>query len=645
MTYNRFLYNTALYNAGRDEVGAVAKSVIQAHTGPHIQAVVAGTSGVTFISDFTVTEGIVKPPPTSYRFPDLHVWLRVVRPGSKNLAANIFGQAYLDLPAAIYPSNRIPDLPASIYGLFQQDLGAIIEGSLAIRDLPAIIQATTSYLAASIVSFYAPDLGGRVIIEQPGNLGARIHSPLDLSAIIGAVNFGDLGAVMDIISVKDLAARVFSQFGKDLFGFVRSIIADTADLPTVVRLSTDPGLPATIFPVPNDLGGTISPKVPSDLGATINFAQPGTPYNLQSIINMIGANNLSGSVTAFPVGERDRFLPVRIGAVGNQPSLAASISASGGIKSLGATLTANSGLSDLSAYLRVGETFVTAILTISTMASRGLRATIGCPGCEGGSANHNLPAYARAQLKGDVAAYIEAYAEHNLGASINSPAIVYAMDTIDVVFSPFRYRFNTLFRATDTIPISFVPFRGKDVGAFIFGELARDDLPAALTIVFPQPRVTPNVNRITAADLRAGQDLNIKDVRLTMEGTFLEYFYVNGTEQAFIRDAYEDWVINIAAFTEIADDLFGDFASSRVRRLGDISSYATLDEAVRAAIQAVLGVSQQNSMGAAITGTGGASGLSANLNTLDYGVNIGDFTARINQVYDDDFGATIIGEL
>jgi len=216
------------------------------------------------------------------------------------------------------------------------------------------------------------------------------------------------------------------------------------------------------------------------------------------------------------------------------------------------------------------------------------------------------------------------------------------MDTIDVVFNPFRYRFNTLFRATDTIPISFVPFRGKDMTAFIFGELARDDLPAALTIVFPQPKVTPSVNRITAADLRAGQDLSIKEVRLTMEGTFLEYFYVNGTDQAFIRDAYEDWVINIAAFTEIADDLFGDFASSRVRRLGNISSFATLDEAVRASIDAVLGVSQQNNMGASVTGTGGASGLSANLNTLAYGVNIGDFTARINQVYDADFGATII---
>jgi hypothetical protein len=218
------------------------------------------------------------------------------------------------------------------------------------------------------------------------------------------------------------------------------------------------------------------------------------------------------------------------------------------------------------------------------------------------------------------------------------------MDTIDVVFNPFKFRFNTLFRATDTIPFSFSPFRGKDMGAFIFGELSGSDLPATLTTTFLQPKVTPNVNRITAADLRSGQDLNIREVRLTMEGTFLEYFYVNGTDQAFIRDAYENWVINVAAFQEIAEDLFGDFASSRVCRLGNISSYATLDEAIRACIDSVLGTDQLMSLGASITGTGGSSGLPANLNVLVPGGNIDDFTATINQVYADDFGASITGD-
>ena len=78
MAYGRFLYNTALYNAGREEVGAVARSIIQAHTGPHIQAVVGSTGGVSFISDFVIQEGTVTKPPSRYEFPDLQAWLQLL---------------------------------------------------------------------------------------------------------------------------------------------------------------------------------------------------------------------------------------------------------------------------------------------------------------------------------------------------------------------------------------------------------------------------------------------------------------------------------------------------------------------------------------------------------------------------------------
>jgi hypothetical protein len=645
MPYNRFLYNTALYNAGREEVGAIAKSIIQAHTGPHIQAVVGGTSGVTFISDFNIIQGIIKPPPSSYRFPDLSAYLKAVFPGTKNLLATIHGFAFFDLPAAIYPSDRIPDLPAAVFSLLQKDLGAIIEGALAIADLPAFLNVPVAALPAVITSFYAPRLFAEIRIESPGNLGARIHTPLDLLAFLGAVNASDLGAIMDILSTGDLPGIMFGNSPGDILAYIKSLISDTADLPAAVVYSTDPNLSATIFPVPNDLLGIIFPKSFLSLGATINFPVPGIPFDLQGIINMIGTKSLIGTIVGFASGERDKFLPSRIGVVGNQPNLAAIISVVGGLRDLGALLISTSDAANLGARLVVAETFVTAILTISTLASRSLRATIGNPACAGGSANYNLLAFAQAQFKGDLQARIESFIERDLGATINSPDIFYAMDTVNVAFTPFKFRFNPFFKATDTIPISFVPFYGDDMGAFIFGELANANLSAELTAVFLQPRVTPNLNRITAADLRSGQDLNIKEVRLTMEGTFLEYFYVNGTDQAFIRDAYENWVINIAAFQEIAEDLFGDFASSRVCRLGDVSSFATLDEAVRSCIDSVLGFSQQGNIGAEINGTGQYDVLSASLNVLAYGVNIGDFNANINQVYDDDFSATITGSL
>ena len=648
MVYNRFLYNTALYNAGREDVGAIAKSIISAHTGPHIQAVIGGTSGVTFISDFTIIHGLVKSPPNSYKFPDLSAFIRGVLTGTKDLGSSIRGFGFLDLPASIFPSHRIPDLSATVFGLLQKDLGAIIEGSLAIADLPAFLNVPVHLLPAIINSFRAPNLLAEIFVNAPGNLGARIHAPLDLPATLSVVSAADLGAIMNIISVGDLPAIIFSQLGKDLNGFIRSVISDTVDLPATTFGLLENDLGASIVPLFGDLGGILFPHTTAGLGATVGFPLPtfpGNPFNLQGIINMIGAKNLIGTITGFAVGERDKFLPAEIRGFDpdNLPDIGASISASGGLGNLSAILISNSGTVDLGARLTVSETFVTAILTISTMASRSLRATIGSPGCAGGSANHNLLAFAQAQLKGDLGAFIEAFIEKDLGAAINSPNIVYAMDTINVLFSPSLFRFNTTFLSTDTIPISFTPFRGKDMGAFIFGELEGVNLPAELTVVFLQPRVTPNVSRINAADLRSGQELNIKELRLTMEGSFTEYFYVNGTDQAFIQDVNENWFINIATFQEIAADLFGDFASSRVCRLGNVTSFTTLDEAVRSCIDSVLGTNQPVSIGASITGTGGNFGLGASLNVLGFGVNVDDFNATINQVFADDFGASITG--
>ena len=648
MVYNRFLYNTALWNAGRSEVGAIAKSIISAHTGPHIQGVVGGASGVTFISDFTIIHGLVKSPPNAYKFPDLSAFIRGSFTATKDIKTSIRGFGFLDLPASIFPSDRIPDLPATVFGLFQKDLGAIIEGSLAIADLPAFLNVPVHLLPAIVNSFRAPNLLAEIFVNAPGNLGARIHAPLDLPATLTVVSAADLSAVMNIISVGDLAGIMFGNPAGNIFAFIRSVTSVTADLPATTFGLFEAGLGASIVPLLGDLGGILFPHTTSDLGATVGFPLPtfpGVPFNLQGIINSSPRSELEALLTPWPL-ERTKGLLAKIGAVGNQPNLGASISASGGLGNLSAILISNSGTIDLGARLTVSETFVTAILTISTMASRGLRATIGNPSCAGGSANHNLLAFAQAQLKGDLGAFIEAFIEKDLGATINSPNIVYAMDTINVLFSPSPFRFNTTFLSTDTIPISFTPFRGKDMGAFIFGELASTDLPAELTVVFLQPRVTPNLNRILAADLRAGQELNIRELRLTMEGSFTEYFYVNGTDQAFIQDANENWFINIAAFQEIAADLFGDFASSRVCRVGNISSFTTLDEAVRSCIDSVLGTTQQVSMGASITGTGGNFGLGASLNVLAFGVNVDDFNAKINQICATEigaFGASITG--
>jgi len=213
MSYNRFLYNTALYNAGREEIAGIARSIIQAHTGPHIQAVVAGSGGVSLISDFIITEGEIKKPPSQFKFPDLGAFIRtfqVQAPTVDGLAVDsinafIRGFGFKNLPAALYPSDKIPDLAGIIFGLFEKNLIAIITGQLGQKDLPAIIQATVANLAAVMLGVAAPNLRGQIFVQTPGNLGARIHAPLDLPASLFGVNAGDISGIIQTIQFKDLA--------------------------------------------------------------------------------------------------------------------------------------------------------------------------------------------------------------------------------------------------------------------------------------------------------------------------------------------------------------------------------------------------------------------------------------------------------
>ena len=164
MVWNRHLYNTSLYNAGREEAGALIRSIISAHTGPHIQAVVVGEGGTSFISDFTITEGAVTKPPTQFKFPDLKAFIRAYQtqsPREDNLSIHllntfIFAFAFKDLPACIFIVDHIPDLSATIFGLLQSDLPASIIGELGMKDLPAMIQATVADLGGQMTGIVAP---------------------------------------------------------------------------------------------------------------------------------------------------------------------------------------------------------------------------------------------------------------------------------------------------------------------------------------------------------------------------------------------------------------------------------------------------------------------------------------------------------
>lgn len=549
-----------------------------------------------------------------------------------------------DLPAAIYLVSQIPNLPARIFALVVADLAASILGELGIHDLPAAIFAAVANLPARMVGVEAPNLPASIGAHPPGNLGAIIWSPLDLRATIASIFADDLPANITGFGFKNLPAQMFGLAAPRLFAFVRGLGSGTDDLPASMHLlAISPDLPATVtptYPGPNDVlasiagtggYGDILVAVRSiiqqldDLGASIGT---GGEVDLGAIIELFGADNLQGIIGTIPLGAKNKDLIASL--LGLIPAdLSATMEINRNVAFLGAYIESLRATADLNAFIRVAETFITAILTVSTMASRSLRATIGNPACEGGSANHNMLAFVLAQHARDLHASLISFAETNLGASINTPNIIHALDVINVLYSPRRDKKTKKILALDTLDVRYSPFRGQNLGAFIFGDFLHTNLAASIVAGFPLPRVLPTLSLITAADLRS-DDLDIQQIRLQLEGALLEFLYVNGTDDALIFDPSQQWKINIRSFKPIASNLFGDFAAARVCRLGSLTSYATIDEAVRACINAVIGLEDQAELAATIHARGQLAGLRATLGVNDV---FSDLTAFANRVF------------
>ena len=666
MAYNRHLFNSALYNAGRDELGGIIKSIISAHTGPHIKAVVGAIpslpergAGISFISDFTIVEGSVRKPPTSFNFPDLRAVMRAVRAGQEDLALLIRAQQFFDMHACVFPVATIPDLRAIIFGLVEKDLPATITGILAQLDLGARLQITQLDLGGVINELldgatapFAPSLAGTVFSQYATNLGALIWTPLDLPGFIQSVQRADLPADIFAFQFSDIPGSMLGIAAPKLFARIKAFTPQELNIPAALssRLEKLLGASITAGRVPGDelsaflnpskdsgdMLALLTPQFVGDLRATIRSE---IEFDLPATINFLSATTLQASIGALLLGEHDLFLggslqPVRFS------DLSAIITTHQGVANLSASIQALTDTADLSAFLRASETFVTALLTISIFNASDLRATIGRPECGGGSANAVLGATATAQHAGDLRASISSFIATDLGASINQDEIFYAIDSIQVSFTPKIPQAPTFF-TTDTISVVFSPFRGLNLGAFISTVSPSVNLPATINVVRRLPRVESARNVITAAELRFDRDFDVQEIRLQLEGQLLDYFYVNGTEDAFISDAEEDWKLNIRSFREITSGLFGDFAAGRVCRLGNLTSFPTLDAAVRNCIASVIGLQGESDMSASIVGSGGVVNLPA---SLEANHTFNNLSALVNRVFPVDLSATITGD-
>lgn len=647
MGYNRHRYNDLLYNASPDEFGPLARSIISAHTGPHIQAVVggspealAGQDGLSFISDFVIQEGTVRKPPTSFRFPDLAARIRAVQSATDLLNVFIFAQQIKDLPASIFLVDKIPNLPASIFGLFEANLVATILGKLGELDLGATLQGTEfADLLAQMSGIAAPDLGGRIFGQSPANLGARIHTPEDLAAFIFGVGKGDLLANILGLGFKDLPGQMLGISAPSFLGVIKALQSATDDVPARTgAVPKQPDLGAAITPVFTGVSATISA-----IGTFVDFSALLTPTgegqanlagliqqltgaDLGATIGFFSAKQLGALISGFALGDLNKDLRSRIQSV-TEANLSGTLNILGGFKNLAAILESNSDTKDLLAQIVVDETFITTVLNIITFSAADLKATIGNPACGGGTGSLSLAASALTQHARNLRASIESFLTGDLGATVNSEKIFHAFDTVDVFFRR-RNRRPKKIRATDTLSIFYSPFRGKSLAASITPQPRDAVLAASITATFPLPRVSSFVSSLNAANLSA-QDIDVEEIRFQLEGELLEFIYLNGTETSFIRDPNQEWRINIRTFRPIAENLFGDFAAGRICRLGNLESFATLDEAVTFCIRVVLGLEGQEDLGASIVARGTFTSFKASLIVSDTFSDLGAFAGRV----------------
>lgn len=106
----------------------------------------------------------------------------------------------------------------------------------------------------------APNLEARVFIQPPGNLGARIHAPLDLPAALLSVQKLDLPADIFAFQFSDMPATMFGQPAPVLTAFLRGFVSDFSDLPSIVSSRDESDIGANLIasiPGPEDMLGNI----------------------------------------------------------------------------------------------------------------------------------------------------------------------------------------------------------------------------------------------------------------------------------------------------------------------------------------------------------------------------------------------------
>ena len=517
-------------------------------------------------------------------------WAKPVYSEIKNLGAYI-GRVFIrNLPAAIGV-----ELPANLYAylnIFQTDLfnlPALIHGFQE-ANLSAQINAMIAVVLTALISGVPPsDLPAYIKSWPMKQLPANIYGwdQLDLSAYLYSIQKSELPAVINAVPPKDLGVILkgwVREATKDLGTYIRGFTY--SDLQAIIRATYLEDLPGYVYGVaPQDLPAYIYGWDQLDLPASwigvygdydlqASITSTNNYKNLMARIRASEATSVPYNLSASIKGGYMREIKAYIGAI--PPA------------NLTAYLNVIGQIGDLPASIYPKTIRLTAVLDIITMSHSDLSAVIN-PSCVW-SEFKNLSAYVRALYKGDLLATIIGrkydMGVFNLGAKIGYADTYSFIDklpiNINVAIQSYRY--------IDKLSILVKIFKAAyDLGSSITGTYLYGDLPTSITGVYLKPYHFDNVkNKDRVYNLNyAGVVLSLELIELSFRSIVKEYFYSDSGSTAWKIYREDKWILDIASYIPQNLAINVKRKLHKLKSLGDISRYDSIDEAVRMAIEYV----------------------------------------------------------
>lgn len=522
-----------------------------------------------------------------------------------------------DLPARLRVFSQVAeDLPANIYGWAIKDLLATLTGMIA-YDLPVYVYSIPSKdLQAYLKVWPQEDLPANLYGWDSKDLGAVIDWNIgkDLPATIGGHPWKNLGIIL-----RGWARRVPT----DLLAYIRGFTYE--DMQAMIRATYLEDLLAYLYSIPpRDIQATIHGWDTKDLLAILIGGYG--PHDIQAYINVYNRPvDLPGRIIGRRGIEIPSNLPVVVSSWGSG-DLRFDINAIPSIN-LGAYLAPSGTSTLLPAYIYPKMLNLTTIVSIGTMEHLDLYAVINL--C-GGSGFKNLNSFIRCMYLKDLGASIEGKVYPNYTADL-AAKIGYADTYINVDKLPVTISIDSGYITEDKLPL-FINIHAlqANLKSYITATPRYTDLGVSLRGVWLREHEFENYkHKEMVYDLHRTGRLNWNEVvEILFESIVDDYFYIEANQTVHRTDKYARWLLEINSYVPENTELGIKRKLHRMKKLHNLTKFASIDEAMRFAINYVTEYNYGNIRGT-INITGGFSNLSSYINPDYFTTTNSDLSSSI----------------